>query len=149
MGATSYQRADVVASVDGSGTYHLRGGGCTVGCGACCEFLILPLDKRLKDTDPAKLADFIYWAGLHGIVISDSGDWYAARIPLPCKHLTEDKRCGVFGTPERPTLCGNYPRLPLDLEGVEDVCTYTFESITDGAAAARRFAELRQGAADA
>ena len=145
MTGTTYQPDEVIATVDVAGTYQLRAGGCTAGCGACCEFLILPLDQRLKDADPAQVADFVYWAKLHGISISDSGDWYAARIPLACKHLTEDKLCGVIGTDERPDMCGRYPRLPLDLEGVEDVCTYTFESITDRAAAFRRFVELRKG----
>ena len=128
----TYQPDEVIALQDASGTYQVRSGGCTAGCGACCEFLILPLDPRMREADPKRLEDFIYWAALHGITIAESGDWLAARIPLACEKLVVDadgdKTCGVFDTPERPTMCKRYPRHPLELEGVEDVCTYRFDS---------------------
>lgn len=130
-----YVPDEVIAVQDVSGAYHVRSGGCTIGCGACCEFLILPLDPRMRQADPERLEDFIYWAGLHGVTIMESGDWWAARIPLRCEKLVEDadgdKTCGVFGEPERPKLCVRYPRHPLDLEGVAEVCTYRFDSTPD------------------
>jgi len=106
---------------------YLRTGGCLADCGACCEFLTLPLDPRLRRAPQEKLADFIYWAKLHGIEIYESGDWLAAKIPLACTELTDDKRCGVYGTPARPTLCSTYPKNPLDLDGVDDVCGYRIQ----------------------
>ena len=131
----TYQPDEVIAVQDVSGTYQVRSGGCTAGCGACCEFLILPLDPRMRSADLGRLADFIYWASLHGVQITESGDWLAARIPLHCEKLVVDedgdKTCGVFGTPERPAMCARYPRQPLELEGVADVCTYKFDSTPD------------------
>ena len=138
-----YQPDEVIATQDESGTYQVRSGGCTVGCGACCEFIILPLDLRMKQADPERLKDFIYWAALHGVAITDSGDWLAARIPLRCERLVTDedgdKTCGVFGTPERPVMCARYPRHPLDLEGVADVCTYAFDSTPNREKAIEQF----------
>ena len=130
----TYQPDEVIALQDASGTYQVRSGGCTAGCGACCEFLVLPLDQRMKQN--RLFEDFVYWAGLHGIKIEESGDWLAATIPLACEKLVVDedgdKRCGVFGTPERPIICTRYPRQRLDLEGIpEGVCSYKFDSTPD------------------
>ena len=109
----------------------IRKGGCTAGCGACCEFVILPLDPRILRAGREKIIDFITWAELHGLSIYQSGDWVSCRIPLSCKHLVEDsdgdKHCGIMGQPERPKLCSRFPRFPVDLEGIQDVCAYTFE----------------------
>ncbi|MDF2182907.1 YkgJ family cysteine cluster protein [Neptuniibacter sp. CAU 1671] len=30
---------------------------------------------------------------------------------VPCVHLTEDMRCGIFGKPERPKVCADFPAL--------------------------------------
>mgnify|MGYP001605524450 CR=1 FL=1 len=110
---------------------YLRSGGCSLGCGACCQYLVLPLDKRLLNNTTERLDDFIYWAKLHGIEITNDGDWLAARIPLPCKELDQETLlCKLYGTPERPDICNRYPRSPADILNIKD-CTYEFEIIND------------------
>ena len=125
----------------------VRVGGCTAGCGACCEFLNIPLDRRLLDAPADRLADWRHWVELHGILVYESGEGddhqLVARIQSPCKHLTDDKRCAVFGEPERPQLCRKYPLHPLDLEGVEDRCTYIWEPLGGDPPAARKRARER------
>lgn len=105
----------------------LRTGGCTVGCGACCRFIVLPLDPRICHASVDRVADWIKWLKLHGVEVTMSGDWLAAKIPLACHELQPDGTCGVYGTDKRPNMCNAYPKQPLDLEGVEDVCTYRWE----------------------
>ena len=49
----------VVTRADGQ--QETRTGGCTGRfCGACCKFLILPLDRRLLDAPPERFADWKY-----------------------------------------------------------------------------------------
>ena len=105
-----------------------RSGGCTLGCGACCEFMVLPLDARLRDQ--SWFEDYVAWAKLHDVAIyTDAAERLVARLPIPCSQLTSDKLCALFGSDERPDMCGRYPRTVRELKGVEDVCTYTFEEV--------------------
>ena len=95
-----------------------RSGGCHDGCGRCCEYMVLPLDPRVRN-DPA-YKDWWWWVGLHNIRIMGN----KAHIPLPCVHLTKDKKCAVYGTDARPHMCDEGPRLPSEIVGLEEVCTY-------------------------
>ena len=112
---------------DHEGRKFVRSGGCTAGCGACCEFMILPLHPQLLKAEKAKLDDYKLWASYHGVVVYEAPDGLMARVPIACEKLDEDKRCSVFGTDERPNMCSRTPKVPLDIEGLEDVCTYKWE----------------------
>lgn len=85
---------------------YLRTSGCTVGCGACCETILLPLDalggfrvddwsppstKRLtvpthfpmSHTDEASIVDWEGWLALHDVYLSEQGDGALfAHLPL-------------------------------------------------------------------
>lgn len=103
----------------------LRGGGCTLGCGACCEAVILAL--RPYAGPPEGFADWQHWLELHGITLFGSPDNLLASIPIACSKLGPEKECTVFGTDERPTMCGTWPEHPAMVKlRVADVCTYEF-----------------------
>lgn len=112
---------------------YMRTGGCTPGCGACCEKVILPLDPRLR-SNPHRFRDWVKWAELHGMTIIDDGERLDVYIPIQCEALTDDKMCSLIdedgaNTPERPDMCGRYPQSPRELETVKNVCTYKFEPL--------------------
>lgn len=93
-------------------------------CGsACCQSIWLEVNPFYR-TDP----DVSNWVRLHGIDLVERDGRTLARIPTPCTALTSDGRCGLHGQPERPNLCAAYPAAPASLDGVKDVCTFSFTS---------------------
>ena len=91
-------------------------------CGsACCRSLWLEINPFYR-TDP----DLSNWVRLHGIELVERGDRTMALVPTPCRALDDHGRCGIYGQPERPQLCGAFPAAPASLDGVEAVCTYRF-----------------------
>lgn len=98
-----------------------RSGGCHADCGACCKYLMLPID-------PERRPGFVHWdhwVKAHGIEIIGS----KVRVPLPCQYLTWDNQCAVYDTEERPKMCVEGPRLPEDIKGLEDRCTYQWRRV--------------------
>lgn len=73
-------------------------------------------------------ADVANWIGLHGITMFERDGRTFARIPTPCSALDVRGFCLLYHQPERPALCGAFPASPASLDGVEDVCTYTFRA---------------------
>ncbi|KKN55495.1 hypothetical protein LCGC14_0581700 [marine sediment metagenome] len=110
----------------------LRTGGCTEGCGACCEKIIIPLDPRLR-THPQKFNDWVKWAELHGLIIIDDPEKgrLDAFMYIECEALTPDKECNLMGTSERPDLCAGFPARPDELESIRNVCSYEFIDLTE------------------
>ena len=101
-----------------------RQGECNL-CSACCRFLILQVNPQYMEADRRK------WIELHGIRLyeRDGGVW--AQISLPCEHLTEEGKCGIFGSPERPKTCDDFPFVQHDIDLVDEwsgqkVCSYSF-----------------------
>jgi Fe-S-cluster containining protein len=88
---------------------------------ACCRFIAI-------EVNPIYLSqpDLAAWVRLHRIELVDVGGRALARIPFACSALNSDGRCSLYGKPERPQLCADYPMAPASLIGVEDVCTYSF-----------------------
>lgn len=103
-----------------------RVGICREGCGACCEFLIVNVNPVYMEPDKKA------WIELHtGLRLfrQESGAWLSIR--LPCKHLTAEKACGIFGSPERPQVCADFPSVQTDIAILEDAfgkgaCSYSF-----------------------
>lgn len=90
-------------------------------CGsACCRFVVLDVNPAHEQTDTAS------WLSFHGIALAPISGRTLARIPLECAALSGEGRCAVYGTNDRPTLCGDFPRGPGDLIGLDGRCTYTF-----------------------
>jgi Fe-S-cluster containining protein len=75
---------------------------CT-GCGAwCCKTLVFPHGRPSARKNLDYLQFVLGFPGLE-VGVSD-GDWVIV-VRTRCRHLTRDNRCGVFGQPERPSLC--------------------------------------------
>lgn len=103
----------------------MRLGECN-SCTACCQFLILQVNPAYLDADRRA------WIELHGIHLfeQDGGVW--VRINASCHRLTTDGKCGVFGLPERPQMCDQFPAVQTDIDLVDEwagerVCSYSFE----------------------
>jgi len=113
-----------------SGTY-VRTGGCEPGCGlVCCQFLVLPIDPRVR-AHP-RYEDWKHWVELHGLTLVEDGGELLVRINIPCSALTEDGLCSLYGKPDRPKLCDRFPRQPGDLVGLEGQCKYRFTKVEEG-----------------
>ncbi len=94
-------------------------------CGsACCQSIWIEVNPFYR-TDP----DISNWVRLHGIDLVERGDRTLARIPVACTALDQHGGCSLYGQPERPYLCDAYPAAPASLDGVRDVCTYTFRDV--------------------
>lgn len=104
-----------------------RSDGCRSGCGACCEFVILPIDRQVRRSP--HLDDWEKWLNLHGIELQTSPDKCEVRIPVPCGALQADKTCGEHGTPDRPEMCKEFPMTPMQIPnaGLEERCSYTWK----------------------
>jgi hypothetical protein len=75
---------------------------CT-GCGAwCCKTLVFPFRRPAARRNLDYLQFMLGFPGIE-VGVSD-GDWTIA-VRTRCRHLTADNRCGVYGQPERPSLC--------------------------------------------
>ena len=71
------------------------------------------------------------WAALHeGVTVVDHGAFLNVNIPIRCSVLTEEGRCGVYGTPDRPQVCGDWPTSPRDLLETP-WCGYRFDPIKE------------------
>ena len=106
----------------------MRTGECN-SCAACCRFLILQVNPAYLDADKRQ------WIELHGIRLfeQDGGVW--ARIDAACTHLTNDGKCGVFGTSHRPQTCADFPSVQSEIALVDDwageqVCSYEFADVS-------------------
>ena len=105
----------------------MRLGECN-SCAACCKFLILQVNPAYLDADRRA------WIELHGIHLSERDGAVWARIDAACQHLTKAGRCGVFGLPERPQTCDQFPAVQTDIDLVDEwagepVCSYSFAKV--------------------
>jgi hypothetical protein len=73
------------------------------GCAAhCCKTLMFPLARPVARRN----LDYMqFLLGFPGIEIGVTDDAWMLVVHARCRHLTADNRCGVFGRPERPSLC--------------------------------------------
>lgn len=98
-------------------------------CGsACCTFVALEVNPVYLRQD-----DLAAWARLHAITLSEWQGRVIATLPLRCSALDDAGRCSLYGQPERPQLCAEFPLGPAALIGIGDACTYTFAANGDSA----------------
>lgn len=105
----------------------VRKGSCS-GCGACCRFMFLPLDRRVLNSP--HLRDWRKWLDLHGVILEVTTDTCRVRIPLPCLMLNDlTGACNIHGNPDRPEMCDEFPYNQVQLEkaGLTEKCSYTWE----------------------
>ena len=107
------------------------------GCpdpGMCCRYVELPVRWAIYDGNHRRLdlhrgltPDEARWVGLHpGFFVqpdgyevagpSVHGDWNEAATAMhwdiPCSALGADGSCALYGKPERPLMCGDWPTGP-------------------------------------
>ncbi len=105
-------------------TQYLRTGGCSRGCGACCQDVIVEI---VADPKRPNYADWLKWLTLHNLTVVERDNSIFLHIPIPCSALNlQNGDCGLYGQAERPDMCSAYPAHPLELMGLEKVCTYQF-----------------------
>lgn len=88
---------------------------CT-GCGKCCERFT---QFYSFENDPVMNSEAQRFMMLEGFGekmhlegdTAKQGLWLI--IDIPCKHLTADKRCAIYNSPDRPLLCRKYPHSGL------------------------------------
>jgi len=72
---------------------------CRVGCGACC--IAISISSPIPGMPEGKPAG------------------------VSCIHLTEDRKCALFGKPERPAVCIELtPSKEMCGESFEEACSY-------------------------
>ena len=71
----------------------------------CCEHLVFPIATPRQYAD----LDYIKYSLLFpGIQIGITNQQWTLIVKTKCKHLTDDKKCGLFGDVSRPIQCKYY-----------------------------------------
>lgn len=124
---------DPIALQHSDGLY-VRGGGCTSGCGACCQDVIVEVVPPSPDLEVIR--DWAKWLELHGLkLVRKPGiivgeDHYYLVVPQKCEALDPDGQCDLINTPTRPKMCADFPQHPDILEGLPD-CSYRFAKVKE------------------
>lgn len=86
--------------------------------GRCCEHIGLWY--------PVSTArEFLQTLVIRGIDVKSDGVMALVDIPQRCQHLTAEGLCGIYGKPERPQFCADWPTEPAQLINDEN-CGFSF-----------------------
>ncbi len=77
----------------------------------CCHYFALPIERPRTRRD----FDFLRWYLLHdrASIFLEDKSWYIL-VHTVCKHLQDDKRCGIYET--RPEICREYSTKDCEYE---------------------------------
>lgn len=76
-------------------------------------------------------ADHIEWASLHeGLDVVRTGDFVILDFKNPCSALSESGLCSLYDTSERPQVCDEWPRSPVDLLATP-YCGFSFKPVKE------------------
>lgn len=100
-----------------------RTGACRL-CGSCCTFFSLVLKHKPE-------GDMLHYYELHGIKFehdprTDATIWI---MPVRCTMLTEDNKCKLHGTQEKPLICQNAPTLKEKRNHERVGCSFKWELV--------------------
>jgi len=98
-------------------------------CGECCRTVNLTVVRDVTLRQHGNLEELKRYLAYRGIRVvgEDAAQNYLFyQMDVPCSQLTEDNRCRVHGTPEKPLLCLKYPEEPGDIAD----CGFRFQSRT-------------------
>lgn len=92
--------------------------------------LVADLPVEIEKTPGAMTVDeWCVWLEKQGVaMIQREGQQVLAYITRKCDELGEDGLCQLFGTPDRPQMCGGYPAHATDVQGI-GFCTYNFSPV--------------------
>lgn len=101
-----------------------RSGACTEGCAACCRSIVLQVNPQYGQQEEVRA-----WIEWHGIKIEERDGACWATVSQPCKALTPEGKCSLYGQEDRPLTCEYWPVSQSDIDKLEkpEVCTYKFE----------------------
>ena len=78
---------------------------------------------------PMTTEEWFVWLEARGVaVLRREGQQVLAYITRKCDEIGEDGLCQVYGMPQRPQMCGEYPQHPTDVQGI-GFCTYKFAPV--------------------
>lgn len=109
------------------GNGWLRTGGCDAErCGGrCCTLIAFMFERGAAHEE---LLDFFHKRGcVMRDVETEQGKYIRLELDQRCQHLTDEGLCAIYGQPERPQVCIDYPKHPTDIIGLEEPCGYAFE----------------------
>ena len=90
-----------------------------------------------EDPGPMATEEWFVWLEEQGVaVLQRAGQQVLAYIARKCDAIGEDGLCQVYGTPQRPQMCGDYPQHPTDVQGI-GFCTYKFMPVEQAEMMAR------------
>jgi len=73
-----------------------------------------------------ELEKYLSYRGIRVVGEDVANNYLFYALDVACDQLTEDNRCGVHDTPDKPLLCEKYPWEPDDIPQ----CGYRFERQT-------------------
>lgn len=94
------------------------------GCGACCKFVTVNVNPIYMQPDKKR------WLELHmGVHVYERQGLVYIAFETTCQHLDAANQCGIFGQPERPNVCAEFPFDQFDIDYIdqwagEKVCGY-------------------------
>ena len=97
--------------------------------GRCCEHVGI----WFGDDDAARaFLEVLRVRGVHVLDLPDEkgATHHLVRLNQRCQHLTLEGLCGLYGTPERPQFCSDWPQEPGQLVN-DPACGFRFEWIEE------------------
>lgn len=117
---------DEAPNADGPDGHWMRSGSCDQCAsgetrGECCTKVAFPITPSAGHNP-----DIVRYFQLHGIEVKWWGSLPLAFVPLRCEALEPNGDCALYGSPERPSICGEGPFNPWAAQAFSH-CSYTFE----------------------
>ena len=94
-----------------SASFSTRQSPCDDCSAPCCRVLIFDRGPPIAQHS---LSYMVYQLGFEGVEIAVTDKGWRTLVRTTCQFLTDDKRCTLFGQPDRPTLCTFYNQYTCD-----------------------------------
>jgi Fe-S-cluster containining protein len=96
-------------------------------CGLCCTYLAIEIDGPTSVKRATELLWYLYHQDVSLYVNDDS---WMVQFETTCRHLTADRRCGVYAT--RPHICREFSEQDCEVNTGDDGQTfYTVAAFMD------------------
>jgi Fe-S-cluster containining protein len=88
-------------------------------CGLCCTYLAIEIDGPTSVKRATELLWYLYHQDVSLYVNDDS---WMVQVETTCRHLTADRRCGVYAT--RPHICREFSERECEVNTGDDGQTF-------------------------
>ena len=97
-------------------------------CGECCQTVNITVVRDVTLQQHGTLEELKRYLSYRGIRVVGSDEkrnqlYYS--MDLPCSELTQDNRCRVHDSPEKPLICQRFPESPGAIEDIKN-CGFRF-----------------------